>query len=289
MGLTALGGVLTGILSGTPSSAGTFSFTVQVRDAANVTATKQLSLVINPKPAGFTSAGVVNAGSFAGDKVAPGEIVTIFGTFAGPPALVTLRVDARGYVTTELAGMRVLFDGVPSPIIYARAGQVSVAVPYSVADKTATLVQTEYQGQATGAVSLPVAPVSLGLFTADSSGKGQGAIVNQDGSINSASNPAAAGSTVLVYGTGEGQTNPAGVDGRPGDAPAPQPTAQPVTALVGGVAARVAYAGGVPGLLSGVIQFNVQIPQDSPAGSSTPIVVSLGGQPSQTGVTVAVK
>ena len=232
---------------------------------------------------------MVNAASFIGGRVAPGEIVTIFGSFAGPPALVTLQLDGRGYVTTALAGTRVLFDGIPSPMIYAKGGQASVVVPYAVSGKTSTQVQTEYQGESTGAVSLPVVPVALGIFTSDSSGRGQGAIVNQDGSINSPSNPAPAGSIVLVYATGEGQTNPLGIDGKPGDVPAPAPVVQPPTALVGGLTARVSYAGGVPGLLAGVIQLNVQIPPEAATGSAVPLVIGLGDQLSQTGVTLAVK
>ncbi len=49
----------------------------------------------------------------------------------------------------------------------------------------------------------PVAPSSPGLF----------AITNQDGSVNSASSPAAPASVLILYGTAEGQTVPAGVDG----------------------------------------------------------------------------
>ncbi len=73
--------------------------------------------------------------------------------------------------------------------------------------------------------------------------------MNEDGTVNSASNPAAAGYIVLLYGTGEGQTNPAGVDGQPDSSPTPTPLAQPVTAIIGGVNARVLYAGGVSGLV----------------------------------------
>ena len=52
------------------------------------------------------------------------------------------------------------------------------------------------------------------LFSANSSGKGNGAILNQDNTPNSPANPAEKGSVVVLFGTGEGQTNPRGVDGR---------------------------------------------------------------------------
>ena len=112
--------------------------------------------------------------------------------------------------------------------------------------------------------------------------------MNQDGTINSASNPAALGSTVLVYATGEGQTNPAGIDGGVDALPLPQPINQPVTATLGGVPATVAYAGGVSGFVAGLLQVNVQIPQAIPAGGTIPLVLSVGGNNSQANVTIAV-
>ena len=113
--------------------------------------------------------------------------------------------------------------------------------------------------------------------------------MNQDGTVNSTANPAAAGSYVFVYATGEGQTTPGGIDGKPGDAPAPTPTAQPVTATVGGVSAKVQYAGGVPGLVAGVLQVNVLVPQGVASGNSVPIVLNIGGQSTQTGVTLSIR
>jgi uncharacterized protein (TIGR03437 family) len=74
----------------------------------------------------------------------------------------------------------------------------------------------------------------------------------------------------------------------PGDSPAPQPVAQPVSATVGGVSAQVQYAGGVPGLVAGVLKVNVKVPQGVAAGSVVPIIIQVGAQSSQTGVTLAI-
>src|SRR5215831_12816963 len=65
----------------------------------------------------LSAAGIVNAASYAGGSVSPGEIVTIFGSFPGPAGLFTLQLDNRGYVSTNLGGEQVLFDGVPAPMI----------------------------------------------------------------------------------------------------------------------------------------------------------------------------
>ena len=278
-----------GDLTGTPTTTGTFTFTAQVTDNANSTATKLLTLTINGGAVSISANGIVNAASYAGGSVSPGEIVVIFGSGFGPNALVGLQLDGRGYVSTSLANTQVLFDGVAAPMIYTLAGQVSVVVPYEVSGKSTTQLQVVYQSQSSSIVSMPVSTAVPGIFTSDASGRGLGAIINQDGTVNSSSNPAPVGSYISVYATGEGQTNPEGVDGKPGDWPAPLPVAQPVTAMVGGLSAPVQYAGGAPGLVAGVLQVNVQIPQAVPTGSSVPIIISVGGQNSQANVTLAIK
>src|ERR1039458_5973278 len=278
----------TGLLSGNPTSGGTFTFTLQVTDNNNAIATRQFTLNITGGSVTLSTAGIVNAASYVGGQVSPGEIITIFGSFPGPATLVTLQLDSRGFVSTNLGGAQVLFDGVQPPMIYAEAGQVSCVVPYEVSGKGSTQVQVSYQGQVSNSVAMPVSAVVPGVFTVDSSGQGQGAIVNQNGTINSANNPAAAGSIVSVYATGEGQTNPGGIDGKPDDSPTPVPVTQPVTATVGGINAQVQYAGGVSGLVAGVLQVNIVIPQGIAAGGSVPIVFTIGTVSSQANVTLAI-
>ena len=192
-------------------------------------------------------------------------------------------------MSTSLGGTQLLFDGVPAPLIYARNDQVSGIVPYELSGKASTQVHVSFGGQISNTVKVPVVEVAPGIFTADSSGRGQGAIVNQDGTLNSASNPAPAGSIVFLYATGEGQTSPGGENGKPADSPAPQPISQPVTATVGGLSAPVLYAGGVPGLVAGVLQVNVQIPQGVGGSSSSPLILTFGKISTQPGVTVAVR
>jgi uncharacterized protein (TIGR03437 family) len=289
-GMSLTQGVLTGIglLSGTPTSAGTFTFTIQVTDSANAIATAQFSLTITGGTMTVSATGIVNAAGYQSGSVSPGEIIVIFGSFPGPAKIVSLELNSQGNVSTNLSGMEVSFDGIQAPMIYALAGQISCVVPYEVAGKTSTMVQASYQGQLSNSVAVPVAAAVPGIFTANASGSGQGAIINEDGTVNSATNPAALGSIVEVYATGEGQTNPAGVDGKPDSAPLPQPVTQPVIARVGGVAASVEYAGGVSGLVAGVLQVNVQIPKGVSTGSAIPIVLSIGGTTSQASVTVAI-
>jgi YD repeat-containing protein len=132
----------------------------------------------------ITAAGVVNAASFKGGSVAPGEMVTIFGTGIGPTALAGFQI-ANGLVSGNVAATRFLFDGVPAPIIYVSASQSTVMVPFAVAGKASTQLVAEYQGAQSAPVTIPVVAAIPGLFTITQNGSGAAAIVNQDGSINS--------------------------------------------------------------------------------------------------------
>jgi beta-glucosidase len=285
---TTVDGAPAGLLSGTPTTAGTFAFTVQATDGANDTATKPFSLTINPAGTVTISlGGIVNAASYEGGGVAPGEVVTIFGSGLGPSALTSEQVSS-GNVATSLGGAKVLFGGVAAPLVYVEAGQVAAVVPYEVAGGTSTQVQVVYQGRTSNTLTVPVAGAEPGIFTLDYSGSGAGTVLNQDGTVNSASNPAPIGSVVTVYATGEGQTNPPGVDGMLDGSPAPKPV-QAVTATIGGVNANVQYAGGVPGAVAGILQVDLQAPATLTSGGAAAVVLNIGGATSQAGVTMWVE
>ena len=239
-----------------------------------------------PAPA-VPAAGVVNAASFLGGPVAPGELVTLFGTGLGPSTLVGLSLTRPGFVDAFLADTLVYFDDVPAPLIYVSSGQTSVIVPYTVAGRSTTQMVVEFQGRRSSAVTLPVAPAAPALFSFNASGKGGGAILNQDSSINTPSNPAEKGSIVVLFGTGEGQTDPPGVDGKLAAGVFPKPVL-PVAVRIGGLTAEVLYAGAAPGLVAGVFQVNARVPAEAPSGN-VPVVVTVGGVSSQAELTVAVQ
>ena len=88
--------------------------------------------------------------------------------------------------------------------------------------------------------------------------------------------------------TGEGQTNPGGVDGLviPAVASALKHPILPVSVTIGGIDAPVLYSGSAPGLISGVMQVNVTIPLAAPVGTQ-PVVVTVGTAKSQSGAGAA--
>jgi uncharacterized protein (TIGR03437 family) len=247
------------------------------------------ALTQGPAEVVVSSARVVNAASLTTGGVAPGEIVTFFGSGIGPAVAATLQLTADGrFLTTELAGTQVFFDDVPAPLIYVSDTQVNAIVPYAVAGKTSTQLQVDYQGVRSKPVTLKVAEAAPAVFTQNASGSGPGAILNQDYTLNSASNPAAKGSVVMLFATGEGQTNPPGVDGKIAVDALPKPNLA-VTALIGGVSAQVLYAGGAPGLVAGLVQVNVRVPNNVTSGNAVPVLLRVGSLESPAGVTMAVR
>ena len=228
---------------------------------------------------------VQNGASGLTGAVAPGEIVAIYGSGLGPATLTGAALDNQGRVASLLAGTRVFFDGNPAPVLYTSAGQVGAIVPYEVAGQTSTVMAVEYLGLPTNVLTLPVAAVSPALFTISGTGTGQGAILNQNETANLPANAAFPGSIVVLYGTGAGQTTPAIQDGALAAVPYPQ-IAAPVAVTIGGLPAKILYAGSAPGL-AGVIQINAVVPFEVSSGP-LPVTITIGGVTSLASVTVSV-
>jgi uncharacterized protein (TIGR03437 family) len=242
-------------------------------------------------PAGpvIASGGITNAANYSGGAVSPGELVTLFGSNLGPTQIQTLQLTPdRSAVVTSLGGTRVLFGGVASPLIYVLDSQVSAVVPYSVSSRASVDIQVEFNGRLSAAVRVPVVGARPGIFTINSSGTGQGAIQNQDYTINGLFRPASLGSIVTIYGTGGGATEPQASDGAVVGLPLPR-LREAVFVRIGGLNADVLYAGMAPGLVNGVFQINARIPVGLAMSGAVPMEVQVGGSVSQTLVTVVVQ
>lgn len=229
--------------------------------------------------------GVVNAASYAQGSLAPGEIVTVFGQNLGPQQLATGTFDNNGNLSTGINGMQITFNSVPAPMLYASAFVMAAIVPFEVSAASQVDVQVSADGTASQIQTFNVSTAAPGIFTDDASGKGQGAILNQDYSLNSDANPAAVGSVIAVYATGGGQTDPPDSTGAITSGIA-RVTA-PVTATIGGQPAQVLYAGHAPGEVAGVLQVNLLVPAG--VTGDVPVVLSVNGAQSQTTATVAVQ
>ncbi len=225
--------------------------------------------------------GVTNAASGQTAVIAPGEILAVYGANLGPAQLISASFDANGRLPTSLAGTQLLVAGVPVPLLYTSANQIAGIAPLSLAGAGALpggapfiSVEVGYQGIGSPAISLIVSPAVPGLFTSDASGHGQGAIVNQDGSINSLLHPAPPGSVVSLFCSGCGITAPLGTDGTLATSIASLVNLPSVT--IGGQIANVLYAGSAPGLVNGAIQINVTVPTGI-SGDALPLGISAPG------------
>jgi uncharacterized protein (TIGR03437 family) len=287
-------GSYTGVLTVTPtiSSNGPLnipvSFTVSgpapvidaITDAASETS---LPLYQTSGQSTATSPNGISPGA------APGSIVSIWGTAIGPDQPLSLQLASDGLVSTTLDNTSVMINGEAAPLLMVSQYQINAVVPFKVAGLSVLIVKVVRNGVASNTLEAPVVYSAPALFTTEESGKGQGAILNQDGSTNSASNPAAKGSVIVLYGEGAGQSNPPGEDGTITGTVSQFPVPiLPVTVEIGGQPATVRYAGAAPGLIAGALQVNVVIPSNVASGN-IPVVVKVGEASSQLGVTVAVQ
>jgi len=241
-----------------------------------------------PQPA---IAAVTSAASYDKTGVSPGEIVALWGQGLGPAAGANLQLDSNGLLATSLDGTQVFFNGNPAPLIYAANGQVNAIVPYEVALSQTANVVVVYQGNASAPLQIATAAVKPGIFTSSYTGQGQGAVLNQDYTINGPANPAPRGQYVSIYGTGEGVTTPPGMDGRlssTSGTPLPKVAAS-CSATIGGVTTTQNYCGEAPDLTAGLVQVNALVPESITPGGAVPVTITIGGVTSQAGVTLAVK
>ncbi len=245
---------------------------------------------------------VTNGASFQAGSVSPGEIISIFGQNIGPTTPAALTVSG-GYVQTTLAGVGVTINGVACPMVYVSAQQVSVQVPYATPAGSQTLTLT--YGTATPAVtSVSVVTTAPGVFTLNSSGVGAGLVLIYNAgtnsyTLNSIQNPAHAGDIVVFFVTGEGDYASATYSPEDGlvvplTPPAgtgvyPQLPVPPTVTIGGAAVTTINYAGPIPGSMLGLLQVNAVVPVGTGKGNAVPLLVNIGGNPAQAGVTMAIQ
>jgi uncharacterized protein (TIGR03437 family) len=267
--------------------------------------------LIPPIPTGpfFLRGTVLNTASFSANALTPGEVVTIFGRSLGPITPAVASPDA-GAFPTQLSGTRVLFNNVAAPLVYSSAGQVIAIVPFGVVPQTQANVVVEYQDEQSPPVPIFVASSAPGMFTSDSSGAGTAALLNVDAvtgaaSLNTPQNPALRGGIVVAYITGAGQTSPPSPDGAVATATGgmvlPVQAGLDFSFAASGMGStdcasapgckpvQILYAGPAPGIVAGVIQVNMLLPNDSSASGTHSLGVALGGIWSQLYATVSIR
>jgi uncharacterized protein (TIGR03437 family) len=252
-------------------------------DAGNNRIRKLMAAATAPAPAAALT--VVNAASFAPGPIAPGEIVSLIGDGIGPVQPLPMDMSS-GAAATQLGGVQVLFNGIPAPILFAGPNQINAQAPYALAGAAGVQVEVVAQGTTRAKASAAVSAASPAIFTLGG-GVGQAAALNEDGTLNSSSNPAPRGSIVTIFATGEGVRTPPAVEGLPAPWPAPAPVL-PLEVRIGNYPADIVYAGAAPGLI-GVLQINARVPSGyAPSGSVT-VTLQVGSAASPSTVVMAVQ
>lgn len=286
-----------GVIAGTPAAGGTWTFKVQVGDSASATGTQTFSLTIlaqgNPAVAG---GGVVNAASFAnGQAVAPGSLVSIFGSnlAAGTAAADSIPLSS------SLSNVSVTFNNVAAPLLFVSSGQINAQLPWNVLPSGATSgtasVVVRRGGVASAPMNVPVAPLSPGIF-AINFGVGQAIAINNDGSLAAPSGsvpgiptrPAKIGDRngLIILATGLGALDSPMANGANSLDKSRTNLTTPVV-LIGGVQAQVLFSGASPQFV-GVNQINIVVPTGVSTGDRIPLQLQVGGIKTTDRVTIAV-
>jgi len=251
---------------------------VLINKGGNTAAYSGGVVLLPPRPA-FPAGGVANAFASTTGPVAPGEDLSIYGVNLGPAAAGGGIFDVNNGFSTMNSGVTVTFDGKPAPLLYVSAGQVNVQVPYEVAGKSTTEAVVSYFGSVGNITTLNVAATSPAIYST---------IVNQDGTFNSASNPAPRGTYPTIYILGLGQVNPPVATGLPASLTQLSSAVAPVTVTMGGLDAGVYFAGLTPGSV-GLGQVDAQVPLNAPTGMPLAMLVKVGGVATQPNINLYAK
>jgi uncharacterized protein (TIGR03437 family) len=225
---------------------------------------------------GGTGSTVVSKLDFT--RPAAPEVFGILNAASGRPALSPgAIVSLYGYGFEPGPSLRVTFDDRPAPILFANPGQIDAIVPFAThAGGYSTTVKVYNGAQMVTPYMYPVVDASPGLFTATVEFERRLAALNEDGTVNSRENPASAGSVISLFLTGLGRYDLDIRDGELGPLVPPFPAPlQTIRYSITPPNVTVAYplpllapefTGQAPGLVGGVVQTNIRIPQSFSAG-----------------------
>jgi uncharacterized protein (TIGR03437 family) len=249
---------------------------------ANVGSGTVSKIAALPMPS-INPGGVVDAASYT-TPVAPGSIASAFGDF-----LLSSPFGAGQLpLPTSISDLSLQFgNGTLAPLFFVSGGQVNLQVPWELAGQSQTTLTATLNGQVSAVQAVGLAPFAPAIFSTNAEGSGQGAILDTSYLLVDSSNPATAGSSVvLIYCTGLGAVTNKPVTGSAGPS-SPLAWSTTPTVMIGGAPADVSFSGLAPGYV-GLYQVNAQVPAGSAVGPAVPVMISIGGVESNT-VTIAVQ
>ena len=217
-----------------------------------------------PEPAVACFSGT--AGRVQGPMAAPGEMITLNGSGFGPSRPILATPLANGRYPVTVAGYRVRIGGIDAPIFSIGRGLITVQVPYETAWPFPSDLQVEVFDNDTLLHSIPLVVISyrFGLFDTGQRDASFNAPIlaalNEDGTMNGPENPAPAGSTLMLFGSGAGVLSP---PLNTGELSPPVPLSE--TSLLRACAGcEVLSVTSAPVLSTAVVQVKIRITEDTP-------------------------
>ncbi len=204
---------------------------------------------------------VGNAASYAGSSISPGELISLFGNSLGPSSGAQPQVGMASGFPAELAGVKVIVNGIPAPLLYVQDGQINAIVPWEVQAGGQADVCVTYSGS-TACFTMATTDTQPGVFMLDAD---HAAALNQNGTLNTASNPEKVGDVVSIFATGLGAINPLPADGSIVGFPLPVdllPVSMATVSATGLgilVPLTMKYFGPAPGEVAGFSQINFTV------------------------------
>jgi uncharacterized protein (TIGR03437 family) len=227
--------------------------------------------------------GVVNAASYTA-PVAPGSVASVFANFL----LTSPVVATQSPLPTSLSGLSLqLNGGTLAPLFFVSGGQVNFQIPWELSGQAQTTLAAILNSQSSAAEIVSLAQFAPAIFSMNSGGTGQGAILDSSYRPVDSTNPATAGSYVSIYCTGLGAVTNRPATGSPAPSSPLSWTTTIPTVTIGGAPASVSFYGLAPGYV-GLYQVNAQVPVESAKGNAVPVTISIGGATSNT-VSIAVQ
>jgi uncharacterized protein (TIGR03437 family) len=225
-----------------------------------------------------SAACIVNAAHGYESALSPLGLIRIRGNDVSGGRSLSPTLTAAGTLPASHEGLQVFIGDAPAPLLEVAEAGITVVAPSPLPAGVSVPVRVTQYGIVTAARESPVQATAPGILTLDGSGFGSAAAINQDGSVNSQDHPAAPGSVVAIYLTGLGIANP---PLQPGSvAAAPGSLQAEVQATLYTHPAEILYAGPAAGLLAGVYQVNLRVPETGLAGW-VPLGIKAGGGSAQ--------
>jgi minor extracellular serine protease Vpr len=233
-------------------------------------------------PPAITAGGIVDGAAFTANRaVAPGSIISIFGTNLSDSSAGATQFP----LPLGINGVAFSFDvpsagvSLPGRFHYVSSTQLNVQVPWELANYPSATVKVIINYTYSSTYSLNLATYAPGFFAYQSNGQSFASALDSTLAVVTATNPVARGTTVALYLNGLGPVNNQPADGWPATDATSTTVATP-TITIGGEAATVTFSGLAPGYAD-LYQVNATVPTNISAGTQ-PVTCAIGGVSCQT-------